>query len=369
MTITNIFYLTLLIIFFTYTGYPILLLLLSLFKKNKASYSQYIPTISLIIACHNEEKVIEEKILNSLNLDYPKDKLEIIIFSDGSTDKTEDIIKKYEEKGIKLLSFPNHPGKTICQNKSVERAKGEIIVFSDANSMYKRDVIIKLIKPLQDKKNGVTVGCLKYGKEINSNSGESSYWNYENLLKKTESQLGMLLGANGAIYAIRKRDYIPLKSWVISDLTEPLKINLKKLSTVYCPEAIAYEEPPKSNLKRKTRIILRSLNSLPEYISLLNVFKYKQLSFALFWHKLMRWLSPLWLIIVFILNLAIVLQIESSTIFSLMLYLQIVSYVLAILGRYIKILKPLNYFLQVNLASLIAIVLAIRGKKQITWKV
>lgn len=357
------------ILIFTYLGYPILLLLLSLFKKNKANCSMYFPTVSLIIACHNEENVIEKKILNTLKLNYPKEKLEIIIFSDGSTDNSEEIIKKYNNQNIKLLAFPNHPGKTICQNESVKCAKGEIIVFSDANSMYEKDAVIELIKPLQDKKNGVTVGCLRYKKEFTNNKEENSYWNYENLLKKIESRLGMLLGANGAIYAIRKKDYIPLKPWVISDLTEPLKINLKKFKTVYCSKAIAYENPPNSNLKRKTRIILRSLNSLSEYISLLNIFKYKQLSFALFWHKLMRWLSPLWLILAFFLNLAIVLNSEHLTVFLLILCIQIALYLLGILGRYIKILKPLNYFLVVNLASLIALFLAISGKKQITWKI
>jgi len=363
----TIFIITIIIIIFICLGYPTLLLLLSLFKKNKEKCSSYFPTISLIIACHNEQDVIEEKILNSLKLNYSKEKLEIIIFSDGSTDNSEEIIKKYKNQNIKLLSFSNHPGKTICQNESVKYAKGEIIVFSDANSMYEKNAILELIKPLQDKKNGVSFGKLKYKSQLNKE--ENKYWTYENLIKKSANKLNMLIGANGAIYAVRKKDYIDLKPWAMSDLVLPLRLNLLNLKTIFCSKAVVWEDTPSSNLKRKIRIILPSLNSLPEFISLLNIFKYRQLSFALFWHKLMRWLSPLWLILAFFLNLAIILNPESLAIFSLMFYLQIVLYLLGILGRYIKLLKPLNYFLLVNLASLIAIALAISGKKQITWKV
>ena len=353
---------------FIYAGYPFLLILFSAFKKEKEYNSDYLPTISLIIACHNEEEIISEKIKNSLELDYPKDKLEIIVFSDGSTDRTAEIIKNYRDKGIKLIDFPSHPGKTICQNESVKQANGEIIVFSDANSLYEKSAIKELVKPFSDEKVATVLGSLKYVQDLKEYNQENLYWIYESVLKTAESKLGMILGANGAIYAIRKKHYQDLPAWVISDFIEPLKLNEKKLKTVYRSQALAYEKAPISSFSRKTRIILRSMSSLTQIKSLFNPFKYPKISTSLFWHKLMRWLSPVWLIAILIINIILVLNYPEIAWTKSILILQAVFYTLSILGKYIKILKPFNYFVTINIASLLALLLALTGSRQSTWE-
>ncbi|MFP4514861.1 MAG: glycosyltransferase family 2 protein [Parcubacteria group bacterium] len=353
---------------FIYAGYPFLILFFSAFRRDKKYADDYFPLISLIIACHNEEEIIADKIENSLELDYPKDKLEIIVFSDGSTDKTVEIVKSYEDKGIKLIDFPSHPGKTICQNESVKQASGEVIVFSDANSLYEKIAIKELIKPLNDKKVGTTVGALKYVNDIGEYNQENLYWTYESVLKTAESKLGMILGANGAIYALRRENYYNLAEWVISDFIEPLKINEKKLKTIYRPQAIAYEKAPKSSFNRKVRIILRSISSLSQIKSLFNPFKHPALSFSLFWHKIMRWLSPVWLLAIIVINIILYYRHPEIEWIKTILIMQAIFYTLAILGKYIKILKPFNYFVIINLASLLALLLALSGSKQVTWE-
>jgi cellulose synthase/poly-beta-1,6-N-acetylglucosamine synthase-like glycosyltransferase len=357
---------------FIYAGYPFLVLFFSAFKKNRKynldSFST-LPTVSLIIACHNEEGVIGEKIENSLELDYPADKLEIIVFSDGSTDKTAEIVKSYEDKSIKLIEFPSHPGKTICQNESVKQANGEIIVFSDANSLYEKTAIKELLKPFSNEKVGTVVGVLKYVQDLKEYNQENLYWVYESILKIAESKLGMILGANGAIYALRKKHYQDLPAWVISDFIEPLKLNEKNLKTVYRPQAVAYEKVPISSFSRKVRIILRSMSSLSQIKALFNPFKHCSIFTSLFWHKLMRWLSPLWLIAILIINIILVLKYPEIEWARSILILQVVFYTLAIFGKFLKPLKPFTYFVIINLASFTALLLTLAGSKQVTWKV
>jgi cellulose synthase/poly-beta-1,6-N-acetylglucosamine synthase-like glycosyltransferase len=202
-----IYFFSILLLFYTYFGHPILLFFLSLFKKNNIVYLDgYLSSVSIIIAAYNEEKVIEDKINNTFEIDYPKDKFEIIVFSDASTDKTDEIVGRYQEKGVKLLRIEGKKGETYCQNKAVEIAKGKIIVFSDANSIYQKDAIKKLVRNFKDEQVGCVSGELKYisGKDINrDNNSEGIYWKYEKILKRLESKISSLVGANGAVYAVR----------------------------------------------------------------------------------------------------------------------------------------------------------------------
>ena len=357
-----IFWFSLGVLGYIYVIYPASLIVLASFKPKTKYNQEYLPMVSLIIAAHNEESVIAEKIKNSLNLNYPKDKLEIIVFSDGSTDKTEEIVKGL---GIKLLSYPDHPGKTACQNQAVKEARGEIIVFSDANSIYHENAIREIVKPLQNAKVGVSVGSLNY----NEKDQESLYWKFEKFLKEKESRFNSLLGANGAIYALRKKDYIPLKPELISDFIEPLKIILtKRLRIVYCPLAQAYETSTKSlrkDFKRKSRIILRSLNSLKEIKALFRPHKFPALSYQLFWHKLMRWFSPVFLILLFLSNWYWHPIGGYLNFYELQLWFYVLG--IAGIGSRLPIIKTIAYFLVINAAALKAIINFITGKQAVTW--
>ncbi|MDD4364019.1 MAG: glycosyltransferase family 2 protein, partial [Atribacterota bacterium] len=231
-----IYYFSILLLSYIYLGYPLSLYSLSLFKKYNIIYLVgYLPSVSIIIAAYNEEKVIEDKIKNTLELDYPKEKLEIIVFSDSSKDNTDDIVKRYEKVGVKLLRIEGRKGKTFCQNRAVKHAKGEIVVFSDANSIYQSDAIKKLVRNFADKQIGCVSGELKYFSSDNNNdkNSEGFYWKYEKMIKRLESKNSSLVGANGAIYAVRKKLYVFLEDFAISDFTEPLMIFKNGCRVIY----------------------------------------------------------------------------------------------------------------------------------------
>jgi cellulose synthase/poly-beta-1,6-N-acetylglucosamine synthase-like glycosyltransferase len=226
-----IFILSTFLLFYIYFGYPIVLVIFSVFSKDKkpSLNEKYRPKVSLIIAAYNEERVIEKKIKNSLALDYPKDKLEIIIFSDSSVDKTDEIVKQYKDSGIKLYRIEGRRGKTFCQNEVVKLAEGEILIFSDANSMYQTDVIKNMIPYFSNDNIGCVVGELRYeNKKTDKKSkhveGENIYWKYDKILKMLESKISSVVTANGSIYSIRKSVYVPLEANMNSDFIEVLRM-------------------------------------------------------------------------------------------------------------------------------------------------
>src|SRR4030043_1301104 len=238
------------IIIYAYIGYPIVLYLLSkLFElKNKKEVNEYNkwPKVDLLIAAYNEGKGISAKIENCLMLDYPKDLLHIWIASDGSSDNTNKIVKTYAEahENIHLLEFPR-TGKSGILNKAMESVKSEIVVFSDANTEYSTDAVKRLVKHFEDPDVGCVSGRLIYGNpgETISGKGESLYWKYETSLKKMESKLGYVAGANGAIYAIRRDLFEPFPPRTINDdFTLSMKIVMKGFKCVYDENAIVYED-------------------------------------------------------------------------------------------------------------------------------
>jgi len=379
-----IFFLSIFFILYIYLGYYFLLLFISLLKKNKDRISDdYLPSVSLIIAAYNEEKVIEGKIINTLGLDYPKDKLEIIVFSDSSSDNTDEVVKKYEKTGVKLLRIEGRKGKTYCQNKAVEKAKGEIIVFSDANSMYQNDAIKKLMRNFKDEHVGCVSGELKYisGKDKKSDNGsEGIYWKYEKNLKRLESKISSLVGANGAIYAVRKKIYVNLSDFAISDFAEPLLLFLKGFRTVYEPEAIANEKNDdtfRESYQRRVRIVTRTFSNIikdKQLASTLNVFRFGIFSLQFISHKLLRWFSGFFLIFFIIANLALYKQ---GIFYQIMLWGQVLFYFLALFGllaeRFprvmdIKIARVIFYFCLSCWAMLVGIKNALLNKEMRTWE-
>jgi cellulose synthase/poly-beta-1,6-N-acetylglucosamine synthase-like glycosyltransferase len=350
--IIGLYWLLILVLVYAFGGY---LLVLLLYKPLNLKYdANYRPNVSLIISVYNEAAVIERKILNTLELNYPKNQLQIIIADDGSNDKTVDITSKYQTVDLHRMV---RQGKTACQNESFKVATGEIIVFSDANAMYGKNAIINLVRNFADERVGCVCGELTY---TSNKTIEGTYWSYEKLLKRLEGRSGRLLGANGSIYAIRKTDYIPLPSDAISDFTEPILIYGKGKDVVYEPNAIASESAPKETTARKRRIILRSLNSLKYLTHLMNIFHKRSIFFPLLSHKLLHWMLPIILGMLFILNLNLV---NNGVIYQVTMVFQILFYFSGVF------LGSVKYFIQVNFAALLALLDWIRGKKIITWTV
>src|SRR5687768_7105741 len=242
---------------YTYAGYPLLLVVMSKFRPRLVRRADYTPTVSVIITAYNEERDIAAKLEDTLALDYPDGSLEVIVASDCSSDCTDEIAREFATRGVRLHRQPERLGKTAAQNAAVERASGEIIVFSDATTIYQRDVLRTLMPNFAD----LTVGCVS-GRVIYTDStrssvghGTRSYWNYEFLLKKHESAVCSLIGVCGCLYAVRRSAYVPLYLEACSDFVIATKMVEQGLRAIYEPDAICREETNiQSNKELNTRV-------------------------------------------------------------------------------------------------------------------
>ncbi len=352
MILSVIFWCLSLIVLYTFIGYPIILKFFQKLKIDKKT--PYEPTVTLLIVAHNEENQIVDKLRNSQQLNYPKKLLQVMVVSDGSTDQTVKIAKEFDNVDILELS---HGGKTKAQNEGVKLATGEIIIFSDANSIYKKSAIQLLVENFSDPSIGCTCGELRYKEK---GSQEGLYWSYEILIKQLEGRCGRLLGANGSIYAIRKSLYVPLAEDAISDFLEPILIYAQGKKVLYLPEAIAFEEEPQNTFQRKRRIILRSLVSIKYASPYLNPLRNNNIFFNFVSHKLLRWIMPLILIAILIINLLIINQ---HLYYLVIFILQICFYVSGLF------FKPVKYFIIVHSAATMAIIDWLSGKKMTKWSV
>ncbi len=372
-----LFWITLAIVLYVYIGYPILLLTISLFYQKKVDKASITPTVTLIISAYNEEKSIKGKIENTLSLDYPKDRLEIIVVSDCSTDRTDDIVKGFYPQGVKLLRLEQRMGKTAGLNRAVKEASGEIIVFTDANAFYKKDALLKLVRNFNDPQIGCVTGESRYVENKNSPSAgcEGMYWNYENVIKYLESKVGSVVCGDGAIYAIRKELYQTLDNNDIADTLTPVQIVLKGFRNVYEPEAICFEEATQTfqdEFRRKVRISSRAWNSLMKIEGLLNPFRNGFFSIQVLSHRILRWLIPFFLIPLFLLNIPLM---EKHIIYKIIFLSQTLIYLLAMIGFFLKDkIKGISliyipyYFVMVNAALFIGVLKGIQGNAPATWE-
>lgn len=347
-----IFWPSILLIIYTYLLYPFIIFLAVSIKSSLAQIKllfsetpmvgrpkspRYFPMVSMVITAYNEERIIEQKINNCLEIDYPKDKFEAIIVSDGSTDKTNNIVRHYENSGIiKLITYKHRSGKTGVLNKTIPHAKGEIILLSDANTLYRRDAVRKLVRHFTDKAIGCVCGRLEIKRPHGSTSQDNLYWKYETLLKYLENKLGGVLGANGGIYAIRKELFTPIpNTTIIDDFVIPMKIKEIGYKVIYDHEAIATEETAIDNraeFGRRIRIGAGNFQSIALTKKLLNP-RRGFVAFSFWSHKIIRWLVPFFMIFTFISNLSIIMEVQSlATFYGFTFVLQIAFYTMALIG-------------------------------------
>ena len=363
------------IILYVYAGYPIVLFILGLFKrrrKQRPDELEEYPSVALIISVYNEEKIIKEKIENSLQLDYPKDKLRIVIASDGSIDDTERIVKEYEGGNIVLKSFDIREGKSAALNRTILGINEEILVFSDANAFYKEDTLKKLVRNFADEDVGCAVGRLVY---VSNHSyvgrGESLYWRYESLLNRLESRMRSVLVGTGTIFAIRRGLFRPVMNDVANDFQVPAEVAAQGYGVVYESEAIAYERSTyffREEFARKRRIIVRGLTG---YRHLKHNFGSPFRVFQFISRKLLRWwIGPL-LPLIYFTNLLLI----DNPIFMTLFVLQNIFYISAAVGALLrrgriqsKYLFVPFYFVLVNAASLAAITTYLSGRRLSSWE-
>ena len=382
MIVEFVFFLVLYLLIHSYLVYPISIFIFgSITKKNIIRDPNYLPEITIIISVYNEENVIENTLRQFLKTDYDHTKIQFVIGSDQSTDNTNNIIDslKNEIPNLEFIRFNERRGKSRVLNDLIKCAKGEILIFSDANTIYSPDAISKLVSYYSDNNVGGVSGrllLLDHEKAFESGNLESKYWGIENWIKENEGKLGYLIGANGGIYSIRKDLFIPIPtdSPVADDFLISLKILEQNKLFLYEKTAIAREEIAsdiKIEYKRRIRNNAFDLASI-KYIKELLKPRFGIISYALWSHKIIRWFTPLLLIILSILNLYLVFF---NIFFLYLFFLQIAFYLSACLGFISKklginliFLTMCYYFVYMNIGLLLGIIRFLRKKQTAFWQ-
>jgi cellulose synthase/poly-beta-1,6-N-acetylglucosamine synthase-like glycosyltransferase len=367
------------LLLYTYIGYPALLMLLALFRrdesmghKDPASW----PSVTVVISAFNEEAVIGRRIQNLLNVDYPKENLQILVGSDGSTDGTCDAVKKYRFAGVQLVACASRRGKAGVLNDLVSRATGEFIVFTDANTFYNPDAVKELIRGFQACHTAcAVVGRLEFRTSSGAVNPDGLYWRYESLLKRLESRFGTLLGANGAIYAIRRTLYRPLPpGTIVDDFLIPLLMRLDGGgAVVFRPSAMAWELTPETvrdEFRRRIRIGAGDAHALIHSWRLL--FPSRGMLAVSYWsHKVLRWLGPALLPALMASNVALLDHPWAQWLFGA----QCACYTLGLAAPWLRLIPWLgriatavSYFIVLNAALLVGFIKFFSGKAGQTWQ-
>ncbi|MGH8264264.1 MAG: glycosyltransferase family 2 protein [Steroidobacteraceae bacterium] len=362
--------------FYVYAGYPLLLAFIGLWRrKRRDSEGGSEHSVTLIISAYNEERVIADKIRNSLALDYPRGLLEIVVVSDASSDRTDEIVAGFADGQVKLLRMAQRGGKTLGLNEASHRARGDVVIFSDANAMYRPDVIRALLSRFTDERVGGVIGqSCYYTGELESERSEGLYWRYESTIKRLESHVGSVVGGDGAIYAIRRALYVPMAADSLSDFMNPLQIVKAGHRVVYEPTARSFEHAGQSfqkEFRRKVRIVNRAWRATLRMRALLNPLRFGFFAVELWSHKVFRWLMPLVMLGLLASNLWLA---PAHPLYAVLLGLQALFYLCALIGwalrarpRQPALFSVPYYFCLVNVASLMGIIDAFRGRTYATW--
>ena len=301
----HLFWIAGLFVLYTYFGYPLLLWLIGALRGKEVKKAPITPPLTFIITAYNEEERIAEKIENTLGLEYPRERLQIIVASDASTDRTDEIVRAYASQGVELVRAPERRGKEHAQKLAVEAAKGEILVFSDVATVLKPDSLRKLAANFGDP----SVGCVSSEDRVledrGNGSGEGYYVRYEMWLRRLESRARSVVGLSGSYFAARKEVCHPWREDLQSDFNTVLNAIRSGMRGVSDPEVIGYYRSVssgKEEFRRKVRTVIRGLNVFTSSLSLLNPFRYGLFSLELLSHKLFRWLVPFALVALLLSN-------------------------------------------------------------------
>ena len=338
------------------------------------------PTVTLIISAHNEEEVIGAKLLNAFEMDYPPEKLTILVVSDGSSDGTDQIVRGFSQRGVLLIRPAQRHGKTAGLNLALASVKSDLVVFSDANAMYDRLAIRRLVRHFADEKVGYAVGNARYESTAESAAGssEGAYWNLEVKMKQWESDFSSVVGGDGAIYAIRRRLYQPMQQSDINDFVNPLQIVAQGYRGIFDAEAWCTEKPAghfEKEYSRKVRIANRSFNGFLRVPGACNPLKAGRFAWQLVSHKLLRWFSPFILCLHLAASLcaagtrgpAQLLPFGFVLCYGTLALLALVGWFRDKKGRPGRLFSFPYYFVLMNLASATGVLLRLRGTVITTW--
>jgi cellulose synthase/poly-beta-1,6-N-acetylglucosamine synthase-like glycosyltransferase len=372
-----LFIATVALIVFVYAGYPALMFAISRLSPRPMIRADIQPRVSLIIAARNEERDIAAKLENALALDYPKDLLQIIVASDCSDDGTDEIVRRFADRGVILSRQSARDGKTRAQHHAALISNGDVLVFSDATAGLEPDALRKLLRPFADPSVGCVAGRLVYRTEGSSvvSTGCRSYWDYESLLKSWESAAGSLVGVSGCFYAVRRSCYAKLAGDMIDDFVIATEMRLQGLRAVYEPEAVCSESANRrgrDEFRMRVRVIEQTINALQRYGRLLDARKHGMFMFQIFCHKTLRYSVPPSLLLAFVANS---LALDAGHFYQWAFFAQLLLYSMAFVGwsgaRLGVGLGPLAlpyYFVLVNAAAAVAFVKFIRGEAHVVWE-
>lgn len=380
----TIFWVTVFFIVYTYIGYGVLLYLLLkikyLFYQKITQYPLFTPSLTIIVAAYNEAYCIEEKIINTLALDYPKSKINYIFITDGSTDQTPNIVAKYPI--IKGMHIDCRGGKIAAVHRAMLDVTTEVVVFTDANTLVNKEALLKICRHYKNKNVGAVAGEKRVHIELSSDAtaGEGFYWKYESKLKQWDSELYSVVGAAGELFSIRTDLYQPVETdTILDDFMISMHIALKGFKIVYEPEAYALEKASSNTneeLKRKIRIAAGGIQSTIRLKKLLLPFKNPVLTFQYISHRILRWVvTPYLMIIAFFLNIFLIFQIGITTIYGVMMLLQSIIYFASIFGwvlekreMKVKIFFIPYYFFLMNYAVIVGMFRYIFKEQSVLWE-
>jgi len=379
MILEVIFWSALFLILHTYCFYPLVVWMLSLFFPAKwRKEERFFPSVSMLISAYNEEKVIEQKLQNCLALAYPRNKFEVLIGSDGSTDRTCEIARRFQNDHIHLFEFSERGGKASVLNRLAAQAHGDILIFSDANTMYQPEAIQKMVRHLNDPTVGGVCGrlILLDAAPHHLSNEEGVYWRYETYIKMLEGRLGNVIGANGGIYAIRRELYLPLPTHkrISDDLAIALNVIKHRLKMVYEENAVAIEYltgDANREFPRRITVAGGAFHTLSALIPLLNPLR-GFAAFALWSHKIIRWFVPFFVILAFVLN---IILLGRSDVYWIPLIVQSAVYLCALLGLigrfvniHVRLFSLCYYFVMMHVALFIGFFKFVFGLYRPTWQ-
>lgn len=373
-----------LLVFYTYLGYGIVLFVLLQIKRLFTRKKQLIltndelPHITLLVAAYNEEDYVAKKVENTRSLDYPSEKLHQIWVTDGSNDRTPQLLSAYSD--VTVLHKSERAGKIAAMNRAVKFVKTPIVVFSDANTLLGHESLRRIATMFANPKTGCVSGekrIFNADQEAASAAGEGLYWKYESTLKRWDAELYSAVGAAGELFAIRTELFNEVEpDTLLDDFIISLRVAMRGYKIDYDPEAYAIESASANvteELKRKIRIAAGGIQSVVRLYPLLNIFKYGLLSFQYISHRVLRWtVTPFALILLFVLNIALV---PYSTFFMVVMGLQVLFYILALLGWMLesrkmksKVLFVPYYFFIMNYAVFMGIGRFIKKTQSVNWE-
>ncbi len=387
MMLKLLFWILLFLVFYAYIGYGILLYIMVIAKrilgKKSVSEATIEPTVTMFVAAYNEKDFIAEKVSNSLQLDYPAEKVTHLWVTDGSTDGTPELLKKYPQINVSHLS--KRSGKIGAINRGMLEVKTPFVIFSDANTLLSTNAIREIVAKFAHSNVGCVTGEKKIknkGKDAASGSGEGLYWKYESMLKKLDGELNSTVGAVGELFAIRTQLFRPTEAdTILDDFMISIRIAMSGYKIAYTPNAYAVETASaniREEMKRKIRIAAGSVQSVIRLKNLLNIFRYGMLSFQYISHKVIRWfVPPFALPLLLIINTIIVFTQEmgDSNLFEMLLFAQLIFYLIAALGWFfentkttLKLFFVPYYISMINIAVILGVVRYFRGKQPASWE-